>query len=227
MGSTPEFRMSFVARLKQACDESNLIPKVGQGRQQFIAERLGVANEAVSKWFKGVAMPRPDKMHLLAELLEADESWLAFGISPEMNRGERRQHGVNMDGATHLVLGMIMLAGGACGEPSAHDPRRAYVDFYATMRGSVYPMHVSLAREISRDHFELVVPKEYKDVRSIGVMPAGPGKYHFLDMPLPMIEEHKIRKSGSFMLPVSKIDASRYITGRDSWPRIKTFAEMA
>lgn len=227
MGSTPEFRKSFVARLKQACDESTLVPQVGQGRQQFIAQRMGLAPEAVSKWFKAIAMPRPDKIHLLAELLECDESWLSFGITPEMDRGERMVRGRELDGASHLVIGMISLAGGHCGAPSKTDPRNTYVDFYATMRGSVYPMHVSLGKEISRDHYEIMVPKEYRDVRGISVMPAGPGKFHFLDLPLPMIEEHKVRKAGAFVIPISRMEGSRYITGRDTWPRIKSFQEIA
>jgi hypothetical protein len=46
MGSTAEFRKAFVARLKQACDQSKLVPLPGQGRQQFIADRLGVGAEA-------------------------------------------------------------------------------------------------------------------------------------------------------------------------------------
>ncbi len=227
MGSTPEFRQAFVGRLKQSCEESKLIPQPGLGRQQFVVERLGVSPEAVSKWFKGSAMPRPDKMSLLADLLECDPAWLAYGITPEMDRTERRTHARESDGAVQLVLGMIMLAGGHCGVPSESDPRHEYVDFYATMRGSVYPMHVSLAREISRDQFEVIVPKEYRDVRSVCVVNTGGGKYHFLDMPLPMIEEHKVRKAGAFMIPISRIEASRYATGRDVWPRIKTFGELA
>jgi transcriptional regulator with XRE-family HTH domain len=227
MGSTPDFRRAFVARLKQACDESKLIPLPGQGRQQMIADRLKTTAEAVSKWFKGVSMPKPDKMTMLAELLEVDQSWLAYGINPEMDRAERRIHGRESDGAVHLVLGMIMLSGGHCGQPMETDPRSEYVDFYTTMRGAVYPMRVSLAREISRDHYEVLVPKEYKDVRSIGVMPAGPGKYHFIDMPLAMIDEHKVRKAGSFMLPISQVETGKYTTGRDVWPRIKSFGELA
>lgn len=34
MSSTPEFRKAFVARLKQSCDESKLIPQPGLGRLQ-------------------------------------------------------------------------------------------------------------------------------------------------------------------------------------------------
>lgn len=227
MGSTVEFRKAFVKRLTQACEESNYVPPPHKGRQQYIAEKLGVAPEAVSKWFKAVSMPRPDKIERLAELLQVDQSWLTFGISPEMDRVERKAHAKEADGAVHLVLGMIMLAGGHCGMPSARDPRASYVDFYVTMRGSVYPIHVSFARELSRDHFELLLPREYQDVRSVGVIPAGAGKFHFIDLPLVMVEEHKTRKAGGVALAISRVDSSRYITGADTWPRIKSFTELA
>lgn len=227
MGSTMEFRKAFVGRLVQSCEESKYVPPPHKGRQQYIAEKLGVAPEAVSKWFKAVSMPRPDKIERLAELLQVDQSWLTFGISPEMDRVERKAHAKEADGAVHLVLGMIMLAGGHCGMPSARDPRATYVDFYVTMRGSVYPIHVALARELSRDHFELLLPREYQDVRSIGVVPAGAGKYHFIDMPLVMLEEHKARKAGGIAIGISRVDSARYITGADTWPRIKSFTELA
>lgn len=226
MGSTAEFRKAFVARLKQACEESSYVPPPHKGRQQYLAEKLGVAPEAVSKWFKAVSMPRPDKLERLSEILQVDQSWLAFGISPEMDRAERKAHSREVDGAVHLVMGMIMLAGGHCGVPSARDQRAAYVDFYATVRGSVYPVHISLGRELSRDHFELLVPREYTDVRCIGVIGTNAGNYHFIDLPIAMIDEHKTRKSGQFALAINRVDGQRYMTGGDTWPRFKSFGEL-
>lgn len=226
MGSTLEFRKAFVRRLTQACEESSYVPPPHKGRQQYIAEKLGVAPEAVSKWFKAVSMPRPDKMERLAELLQVEQTWLTFGISPEMDRVERKAHAKESDGAVHLVLGMAMLAGAHCGMPSAKDPRSSYVDFYCTMRGTVYPVHVSLARETSRDHYEILIPKEYTDTRSVAVIPVAPGRYHFIDMPLMLVEEHKVRKSGMFAVNVNRVEGGRYVTGSATWPRIKTFTEL-
>lgn len=225
MGSTPEFRKSFVSRLAQASDDSRLIPPQGRGRQNYIAQRLKVAPEAVSKWFKGVAMPKPDKMAELAEILEVDQSWLAFGLTAEMDRSERRLHAKESDGAVHLVWGMFTLAGGHCGEPSKTDPRSAYVDFYATLRGSVYPIHVSLAREVSRDCFEAILPREYADVHPIVVVPAGVGRYHFLRMPRPMVDEHKSRKAGAVAINFNRVD-NKYLTGSDVWPKVKSFESL-
>lgn len=227
MGSTPEFRQSFVRRLVQACDESAHIPPPHKGRQNYIAEKIGVVAEAVSKWFNGVAMPRPDKLERLAELLQVDQSWLAFGISPEMTRTERKAHVREIDGAVHLVMGMMMLAGANCGMPGKNDQRAAYVDFYSTMRGTVYPIHVAMAREVSRDSFEIALPKEFSDVRCIAVVPAGSGKFHFLDLPMALVNEHKSRKSGGFQLVIHRTEPSRYQTGTDVWPRIRSFGEMS
>lgn len=226
MGSTAEFRKAFVARLKQACDQSKLVPLPGQGRQQFIADRLGVGAEAASKWFHGVAMPRPDKMAQLAELLETDQSWLTFGIEPEFDRSERKLHARSSDGAIHLVWGLITLAGGHCGEPSARDPRHTYVDFYATLRGSVYPMRVVLARVSATDRYTVDVPPEYKELRLIVVVAAGAGKYDFLDIPYELVDEYKEKKGGSYMLTFTNGQPGKYFLGSKQIPRIRNFAEM-
>lgn len=225
MGSTLEFRKGFVLRLKQSCDESKLIPPPHKGRQQVIAERLGVAPEAVSKWFKAVSMPRPDKMERLAELLQVDQSWLAFGISPEMDRAERKAHSRQVDGAVMLVMGLITLAGAHVGFPSPKDMRAGYVDFYLTWRGSVYPAHVSLAVEKSKNTYEVLLPKEYADVRCITVLPKGNHKYHLLYMPMNLIEEHKTRRSGMVSISMGYVDG-KYMTGSDVWPRMSNFTEM-
>lgn len=132
MGSTLEFRNGSVKRLVQACDESKLIPPPHKGRQQVIAERIGVAPEAVSKWFKAVSMPRPDKMERLAELLQVDQSWLAFGINPERDRQERKAHAREIDGAVHLVMGLI--PGTSDGTP---DPTSAPIPRHRTTRMQV------------------------------------------------------------------------------------------
>lgn len=226
MGSTPEFRKAFVARLKQACDESTLIPKPGQGRQQMIADRLGVGAEATSKWFKGVSMPRPDKMAMLADLLEVDQSWLVFGIEPELDRSERRMQAKASDGAIHYVWGLIMLAGGHCGEPSSRDPRGAYVDCYATLRGSVYPLCIRLASDSGRDQYIVNVPVEYKSARVIVVVPVGPGRYDCIDLPMEVIDEYKERSKGEYRLTFTNGQGGRYFFGSQQIMRIKNFAEL-
>lgn len=225
MASTEEFRKAFVLRLKEACDGSKLVPPPHKGRQQYLSQQLGVAPEAVSKWFKAVAMPRPDKMERLSELLQVEQTWLSFGISPEMDRNERKAHAREVDGAVYLVMGKCMLAGGFCGLPGDRDQRRAYVDFYATIRGSVYAVHVSLGREVSRDRYELTVPVEYADVNCVAVIEKSPGKYDQLKMPVELIDAHKTKKSGGWTITIDRSDANRYTTGRDEWPRMRFFGD--
>lgn len=227
MASTVEFRKAFVGRLKEACDGSKVVPPPHKGRQQYISQQLGVAPEAVSKWFKGVSMPRPDKMERLAELLQVEQTWLSFGISPEMDRQERKAHAREVDGAVHLVMGLSMLGGAHCGLPGPKDPRANYVDFYATVKGSVYMVHVCLGREISEGRYELLVPREYDDVNCVAVIQKAPGKFDQLDMPSRFITEHKTRKTGGFTITMNRMDRGQYTTGSAVWPRIRYFGDRA
>jgi hypothetical protein len=225
MSSTPEFRKEFVARLNQACDQSSIVPPPFQGRQQMISNRLSVAPEAVSKWFKAISMPRPAKMQELADLLEVDVAWLSMGVKVELDRAERKVHAGESSGAVLLVRALITLAGGHCGDAQPADPRAAYVDFYATLRGQVWPMHISLGREVNAGRYEVAVIKEFKDVRNIAVVALPGEKYQFLDLPVEMIETHKHRKTGEYIVTIDRADA-KYTTDGESWPRIRAFGEI-
>lgn len=224
MASTPEFRQAFIERLRQACDESANVPPPYKGRQEFIAKALGIASEAVSKWFKGASMPRPDKMVALAELLGVEQSWLAFGLAPEMNRSERKVHVNSLDGAVHVVMGMTMLSGVTCGIPS--DSKQGLIDFYATIRGAVYPVHVCLGRQIDEDQFEVLLPKDYADVRCVALIHSDKGAIQILDMPYDLVEECKTRKAGSYAVAVTKSPSNKYVTGSFSWPKIRFFGDV-
>lgn len=217
--------MDFKSRLIRACDDSPIVPPYGKGRQVAIAKRLGVTQEAVRKWFVGEALPRPDKMRELADYLEVDEPYLALGIKPDFDRHEKRRNLIAYNGAVHLVAGLIMLEGGNVAFPSDKDHRAAYVDLYAIMRGQQMAIHVSLAREVSEGSFELIVPHAYRDVRSIGVIQVDLGKFQFIDMPLPLIDKHKTRKSGDYLIGMGRHE-NKYLTGGDVWPRFKIFQQL-
>jgi transcriptional regulator with XRE-family HTH domain len=217
---------AFAKRLIQACDQSSTVPPHGQGRQITIAKRLGVTQEAVRKWFAAEAIPRQAKMKELASVLEVEEPWLALGITPELNRAEKRLRARNIDGAVLLVMGLNMLAGASCAQPGEKDPKREYVDFYSILRGSQFAVHVTLAREVSPGSFEMMLPKEFRDVRNIAVIPVGKGKYDFVDLVVSRVDEHKARKAGDYALVMGRMDG-RYITGNYTWTRIKNFEELA
>lgn len=216
---------TFATRLKQACDDSAAIPEYGKGRQVVIANRLSVTQEAVRKWFAGEAQPRPKKMKELAEYLDVEETWLALGAKPEFDRAAKRKNLAALDGAVHVVSGLIMLEGGSVAFPRPEDPRAEYVDLYAIMRGAQMAIHVSMAREISKGRFTFLIPRNYIDVKCIGVVRVGVGKFHFLNLKKSLIDEHKLKQSGDYVVSAALHDG-KYIVGSDMWPRFKTFGEL-
>lgn len=215
----------FKDRFRQACDDSPVVPEYGRGRQVSIAKRLKVTQEAVRKWFSGEAVPKPDKMRELAEYLEVDQAWLALGVTPEMGRDEQRKANRFASGAVQMVSGLILMEGGNVAWPGERDPRAKYVDLYAILRGTQIAMHVSAGREVSNGKYELIIPHEYQDVRCIGFIPAGVGRFHLLDLSTELIEEHKQRKGGGYAINVNRT-GSEYHTGADQVPKFKAFGEI-
>lgn len=218
-------KTTFAQRLTQACDDNRLVPEYGKGRQVAIATRLKVSQEAVRKWFTGEAIPKPQKMKQLAAYLDVEETWLALGIKPELDRVEKKENQRVLNGAVHMVAGLILLEGGNIAFPREGDPRAEYVDLYSIMCGTQMALHICVGREVSNGKFELIVPRNFNDVRCIGYMPNGLGKFHLLTLPVNLINEHKQRKSGDFALMINKI-GSEYHTGSDTWPKFKTFGEI-
>lgn len=226
MGSTEAFRKAFAKRLAQACDDNKNVPPVFQGRQQYIANQLKVAPEAVSKWFKAVAKPRDDKMAQLAQLLGVDQAWLSYGDEPEMTRPERKSFAREAEGAVHLVIGMVKMAGGQTGVPAKNDPRADYVDFYATAHGEAQPVHVALAREVETDKYEVVLPREHGEVRNIAVVPGNGGRFHCLVLPAGLVEAHRARKGSKIAVSIQRVDGGKFVSDGDTWPKVTRFDEL-
>lgn len=215
----------FNRRLKQVCDDSKIVPPYGHGRQVYIAKKLKVTQEAVRKWFTGGARPRTDKMRDLAKLLEVDEAWLSLGIEPEMAPKEKREHSVKLDGAVYLLYGMFTIAGGHCAFPGEKDVRRDYVDFYTIIHGAQMAIHTCLARSVSKNRYEMVVPKLWQDVRCIGVVPLPGMKFHVIDLDTRTLKEHLVRKAGDYAVLIDYVDGE-YNSGADTWPRIKHLGDL-
>lgn len=211
----------FYRRFKQVCDDSQIVPEYGHGRQVYIAQKLKVTQEAVRKWFSGDSRPRTAKMRELAKLLEVDEAWLSLGVEPEMDRSEKRLHTQKSDGAVYLLYGAMMMEGIHCAFPGEKDPRRGYVDLYGIYKGLQYAVHVSAAREVSKNVFEFILPRETSDVRCVGVVKVGNFSFHAVNFPPDKLEQHKERKGGQFRILVSRKDGE-YSTGADVWPLART-----
>lgn len=219
----------FVRRLNQACDDApHIIPPHGEGRQIELAKRLDMSQEGVRKWFAGESMPRREAMRKLARLLEVEEPWLALGVMPELSREEKVVNARNVDGAVLLSMGLITLAGGACAIPGDNDSRRTYVDFYAILRGTQMAIHICLARVTSPGSWTAIVPREYRDVRTLVVIPLGDTRFDFIDLDHINTPEYLQRKGGAFSLSFDKGEtAGVYKRGDMTWRRIKHFGELA
>lgn len=219
---------SFAQRLTQACNDNRDVPEHGRGRQVAIANRLKVTQEAVRKWFAGESVPRRAKMTSLAEYLGVEETWLALGVKPELDRAERKQALRQTHDAVNLVAGLIMMEGGNCAFPRENDPRAGYVDLYTIMRGSQYSLHVAVARAKDEGGYEITVPREYEDVKCIGVIQTGVGKFHFVELPTEQITKHKSPRAGDFVIEMEVVNTGKhqYHTAGDVWPRFNTFGEL-
>lgn len=191
-----------------------------------LAKRMGMSQQGVRKWFSGEAMPRRAAMQRLAKLLEVEEPWLALGIMPEISREEKRINARNVDGAVLLTMGALTLAGGVCAIPGEDDIRREYVDFYAILRGTQMAIHVSYGREISPGLFELILPREYEQVRTIAVIPLGVTRFDFINLDAIHTPKYMRRKAGAYSLSITRVEG-KYLTGAATWKRINNFEELA
>jgi hypothetical protein len=207
----------FSRRLNQACDDSPNVPEYGKGRQVVVAGKMDVSQEAVRKWFAGESMPKSDKVKKLADFLEVDRAWLALGEKPELARDEKKSVLRTLDAAVNIVAGTIKLKGANCFAPSDSDPRKDYTDFCAGIRGVMHSIHVTSAREVSGGTFELVVPREFQNVRCVGFLPDPKNLYHLIDMPTDFIERNKVRHAGDFVVTIDYVDGC-YKSGKDIWP---------
>lgn len=217
----------FVKRLNQACDDlPHIIPPFGEGRQIELAKRMGMSQQGVRKWFSGEAMPRREAMQRLARLLEVEEPWLALGIMPEVTRAEKKINARNLDGAVMLVMGMLTLAGGTCALPGEKDSRRDYVDFYVILRGTQMAIHIAVAQLVSPGVYQLRLPREYAEVRTIVVIPVSDMRYDFIDLDNINAPTHMQRKAGGYSMQMSRIEG-KYVTGDTTWKTMKHFKELA
>jgi transcriptional regulator with XRE-family HTH domain len=219
---------AFVKRLNQACDDvPDIIPPHGEGRQIELAKRMGMSQEGVRKWFAGEAMPRRGVMEKLATVLRVEESWLALGMTPEITRDEKRVRARNVEGAALLAMGAITLAGGACAIPDEEDPRRSFVDFYSIHNGVQSAIHVGYAKLVAPGSYEVTIPREYKQVRIIVVVPLGNTRFDFIVLDSAVTPTFYQRKGGAYVLSFGKSGDGTYVRGDMTWKRVRNFGELA
>lgn len=142
----------FARRLDGASTASGLCPPLHKGRLTWVQTELkrrfkeDVSVETVRKWFAGEAKPRPDKVAMLAELLQVDMSWLSLGVDKGLAPREMKARSREIDGAVNIVAGLIEMDGGHAAFASEADQKRG-TDLHAIIKGAKYDFSVVVCDE--------------------------------------------------------------------------------
>lgn len=86
--------IEFPLRLRQALDAAGFLPE-GEGRQQQIATRFKVSQQAAGKWLRGETLPEFKRVIEIAVATGFTVDWLMTGRGPE--RALRKDELVRMD----------------------------------------------------------------------------------------------------------------------------------
>lgn len=207
----------FAQRLKQACDRSQDVPDFGKGQQTWLADRLGISQEAVRRYFEGQSRPRPKLMTQLSKILNVDESWLALGRSAELSDKERRQYSQKADAAAYMLFGLFMGAGYTCA--FSEDPEDG-VDFYAIRGGKQTGVSVKIGWSKTKTSYVATVDERFEKHLNLCVIPTGPGTNDILVMDEVGIREHGEAKTDLIHVIVKK-DRQQYHTEGHIWTQLK------
>ena len=221
----PEFAKRLLATLEAHPD----VPGKHFGQQLWLRDNMAkrqnvdVTKETIRKWVTGEAQPKTDKMKALARLLEVDEAWLAFGVTPDLDFRDREKRNVSLAGAANVLMGFIQLEGNIIAFPGEKDSRKSFVDFYAIIKGAQYAVHTTLAQAIDGG-LRFVVPTTYDECTVIGVCRTTPTTCAFLELTSEIISQSKARKGGSIEIEV-KAKGDDFFIGKNRLRKIVTFAE--
>ena len=181
----------FAKRIESACDANGLCPPLHKGRLTWVQAELKrhfkeeVSVETVRKWFAGEAKPRPEKVAMLAQLLQVDVSWLSLGVDKGMAPRELKARGREIDGAVNIVAGLIEMDGGHAAFASESEQKRG-IDIHAIIKGAKYDIHVT----VQEDAMYRVPPKR-DGVLVLGVLKTG------MTLTVVEISDEVIEKAGN------------------------------
>jgi hypothetical protein len=213
----------FGERLHQAHDAFHLAPRERYGRLTWLKNELAkhdviVSVETVRKWFNDEAKPHPDRMKVVAQILEADQGWLLLGTKADETPRERRARNASADGAVNLVAGLIQLGGGTPAFPEPDDRRAKGVDVFAIIKGAQYAFKVVLAT-VEDGAVKFAVPVDHERFFVLGVVPVGGTHYDVVELAADFIETG-VRRNGVFELSVT----NDYQSGETALRQIKDFS---
>ncbi len=121
----------FKDRFAKACLDNPDIPPFNRGQQTFLAQNVGVSQEAVRKWFYGESKPKPPTAKKLAKLLGVDYLWLMMGTE----HGEievKKVAAQRQDAAVYAFMAFLIEQG----HSAAFEQRDSDVDIVSIHGGS-------------------------------------------------------------------------------------------
>lgn len=204
----------FGQRMSQACDGHPLVPAPNYGRLGWVVEQLEMrglktTQESVRRWFGGEARPKIEVIHLLAEIFQVDDAWLALGQAPDLQPKEKVVRNAEVAGAVNILAGVIQMAGGHPAFPQAGAEK---ADLYAIIRGAKYEFRVVLAQP--GPDLRFIVPSDLDGQIVIGVVSKPDHCFDFFEIEPEVVAEGKRR--GGYVEVVADEDRLR---------RIKSFSE--
>lgn len=192
----------FARRLEMAMDaiRADLPPKF-KGRNEELARRINekfgvpVTPETVSKWTKGTAYPRVERMAALASILGVDLAWLQMGaggtnpvprsasssLSAELTNRistKRGQQPVRRSTARQLALSMAEISGARILDvPDVGD-----VHFtVAVGGGAVLAIHAVLGERVAGG-WRVKVPRSADTTYVMGILPKSPTAFTAVEL---------------------------------------------
>lgn len=208
-------RESFGVRLTKACEEApHIIPPIHQGRNNWFVHRLStdydfeITREGVRKWFAGEAMPRPEIVLAIADLLGIDPGWLMFGSHGLAKKKDIRSI-VSDEGAVNLIIGIVQMSGGSV----AMSDDNSQADIFAIIERRQHRLFARLASDIGNGKFKVEVPNSYKGAVVIGVIQKGFGSFDLVALKSDVIDAHGTRKGPYVEVVLTKRDKG-WVAGR-------------
>jgi transcriptional regulator with XRE-family HTH domain len=209
---------SFGVRFTTLCDENPNVPPPNFGRLGWFKDQFekrydeSISIETVRKWLCGEVKPKPERILMLAQLLDVDEGWLAFGVVPEMTKREQRELGASGNGAVMVVAGLIEMAGGQPAFPAEGDKRAATesIDLYAIIRGAQYAMHISIGRG-EGDLLKFSIPSKFENVMQVGVVTVDDFSIRMIDISEEIIAERGNRRGGSIEVEMTQAECEEFV----------------
>lgn len=205
----------FAQRLERACVRSKEVPRYGKGVQRFLAERLGVSESAIGKYFEGRARPVPKLMTRLAAILNVDEAWLSLGIGVGA-MPTAYQYSEKAGAGAYLAFGIFMSAGYQCEFVKEPGP----VDFYAIKAGKRLDISVTLGQRLSSDQCLASVRPNSDSLLNLCAIPENATDFAILVMDKVGVERFGSPSSESIDVPLVK-EGRSFRTEDNVWLGLK------